>query len=412
MLACIGCMAISTAQDSALISKLNQSVSTAANDSLRAATYMQLFVAWRNYDSAQAIEAINKAITAASAFGNSQYKGKLMLNKANFLNINGSPNDAIEIMDEVLKMAKASNDNGLAGHTLRSRGIVEFDKNNYDAALQYFVEAAGYYRQSTDKAGEAGNYIWMGNVQNEGLKRHDDAIGSFKTSYGISSSLNDSALMSYSLNNIGQAYYYAKTPDSSLHYYMRSLDIKRLQPDLHALGNVYSNISNIYHEKGEYRKALAYNDIGMVILKNEKDRKGMATSYLNAANSLLKLKRYGEAITNYNQSLSIAQEAGFKEGIYETYAGLAAWHEENGNLGEALRYQRLHKQLYDSMYNMQVGEQIATLERQYETARKEQQITDQQYALNRRNTMLMFSGALLVLGGLLGYSCFRRFRLK
>ncbi|MEP6847058.1 MAG: histidine kinase, partial [Panacibacter sp.] len=71
---------------------------------------------------------------------------------------------------------------------------------------------------------------------------------------------------------------------------------------------------------------------------------------------------------------------------------------------------------YDSIRNvLQENEQFAAVaeaEEKYQSAKKEKQIQQQQFEIKQRNYWIIGISVLLLLGGLLGYSYYRRYRLK
>ena len=66
----------------------------------------------------------------------------------------------------------------------------------------------------------------------------------------------------------------------------------------------------------------------------------------------------------------------------------------------------------DSIRNMDNEKMIAELSTMYETEKKEKKIQEQQFELTKKNYMLTGSAALLAAISLLGYSGYRRYRLK
>nr|MCU0335950.1 sensor histidine kinase [Chitinophagaceae bacterium] len=162
----------------------------------------------------------------------------------------------------------------------------------------------------------------------------------------------------------------------------------------------------------DYRRALAYNDSSLAIRQKQNDKKGMATCYMNGADAWLQLKDYPRAFAGFQQALALGREINFMEAVIESYDGLSAWYEANGQPAEALRYYKLYKQSSDSVYNAGISQQIASLQTKYETGKKEQQLQQQQYELTRKNMWLWGGAVVVALLMALGYSSYRRLRLR
>ncbi|MEO7045772.1 MAG: tetratricopeptide repeat protein, partial [Ferruginibacter sp.] len=75
-----------------------------------------------------------------------------------------------------LQIRKLSGDYSGQGDCLRSIGNIYYDKNDYAEALQYYLSAAPFYEKANDVKGLSGDYIWIGNVFNEGLRQFDKAV--------------------------------------------------------------------------------------------------------------------------------------------------------------------------------------------------------------------------------------------
>lgn len=403
---------MATAAQSPDSTTLLQALKAASTDTTRAAAHYQLFLFYREQDSAAAMLHANEAIALQQAAGNKAGEALYMYNKGVFLNINGENEAATTLLRQSLQLRSQLNDFAGQGYCLRALGTIEYDKNDYDAALKLYLQAAPLFEKGKDLKGLSGVYIWIGNVFNEGLKQFDKAADYFGKSLDIAKQLKDSALMSYNYNNLGQSYYYDSNYVKALEYYQLSKQIKQQLGDERGLGNAYSNLCNVYYELKDYRKALAYNDSSLAIRQKQNDKKGMATCYMNGADAWLQLKDYPRAFAGFQQALALGREINFMEAVIESYDGLSAWYEANGQPAEALRFYKLYKQASDSVYNAGISQQIASLQTKYETGKKEQQLQLQQYELTRKNMWLWGGAVVVALLMALGYSSYRRLRLR
>nr|MCU0335155.1 tetratricopeptide repeat protein [Chitinophagaceae bacterium] len=262
-------------------STLLQTLKAATTDTARAAAHYQLFLYYREQDSAAAMLHANQAIALQQAAGNKSGEALYLYNKGVFLNINGENEAATTLLRQSLQLRQRLDDFAGQGYCLRALGTIEYDKNDYDAALKLYLEAAPLFEKGKDLKGLSGVYIWIGNVFNEGLKQFDKAADYFGKSLDIAKQLKDSALMSYNYNNLGQSYYYDSNYVKALEYYQLSKQIKQQLGDERGLGNAYSNLCNVHYELKDYRRALAYNDSSLAIRQKQNDKKGMATCYMN-----------------------------------------------------------------------------------------------------------------------------------
>ncbi len=411
------------AQDQQKITAIEQKMAAEKTDTGKVMLLNSLYVEYREYDSAKAMQYVNEGIALANEISFDKGEALLLMNKGVFLNLNGENVAAENLIRQSLTIRERTNDFSGQGHCFRSLGNIEYDKNDYEKALQLYLQAAPLFEKANDKKGLAGNYIWIGNVLNEGMHQYDKASEYFTKSLVIAEQLKDSTLISYNYNNLGQAYYFQKNFTKAFEYYNASSRIKRLLNDKRGLGNAFGNIANIYFDTNNYTLALAYNDSALQIRTGQNDKKGMATSFANIGNVQLQLKNYPAASKYYQQALKLGTEIAFKEPIIEAYNGLSKYYEQIGNPVQALAYYKLHKAANDSVYNSDIAQQISTLQTRYESAKKDQEIQEQrfemvkqaqekQFEISKRNYWIAGICGLLLLGSLLAYSYYRRFKLK
>jgi two-component system NarL family sensor kinase len=400
------------AQNQEKIASINKKLQQEKIDSNKVMLLNDLFVQYREYDSAKAMEYANRAIELAGSSGFTKGESLLLLNKGVFLNLNGENDAAEELIKRSLNIRIKTNDFSGQGYCLRSLGNIYYDRNDYSKALEYYLTAAPNFEKANDLKGLSGDYIWVGNVFNEGLHQFDKAAEYFNKSLAIAEKINDSSLMSYDYNNLGQAHYFQKNYKEALRYYRQSQKIKELLADERGRGSAYGNISNVYFDLKQYDSAALYNDSAFSIRQKLNDKKGMATSYSNVGNIYLEQKKYEAAFDNYNKAIALGNEIDFKEPVIESYNGLSKYYEIKGNTAAALEFFKKYKAANDSIFNDDITKQLGTLQTKYETAKKQQQIEEQKFELTKKQYWIYGSVGLLILMTLLGFSYYRRNKLK
>jgi tetratricopeptide (TPR) repeat protein len=125
----------------------------------------------------------------------------------------------------------------------------------------------------------------------------------------IRDSLNDSLAMLTTLNMIGWFYYINGQPDSSLHYYFRSIQI--CPPwNIAGFAKPYGNIGNIYRNKKDYGKAIYYYNLCEQYCLRTRDFYILAALYKDMSDMYItrgdykKAYEYHVAFKNSNDSLT------------------------------------------------------------------------------------------------------------
>ena len=407
---CYSMLAI--AQDQQKIATIQQKLVAEKTDTGKANLLHDLFVQYREYDSAKAVSYADQSISLSHKANFLKGESLALLNKGIFLNLNGELEEAEKLIQQSLAIRKKSNDLAGQGYCLRALGNIQFDKNDYSKALEYYLAAEPKFDQAHDLKGLSGDYIWIGNVFNDGLHQYDKAVFYFDKSLAIATQLKDSSLISYAYNNLGTAYYFDKKYKEALSYYHRSKNIKNELGDIRGVAVAHSNISNVHFDQQRYDSAVFYNDSALLVRIKQGDKKGMAISYANGGNIFLMQKNYESAFSYYEKGIYIGNDIGFKEPVIEGYNGLSKYYEAKNDAPKALAYYKKYKEANDSVFNSDITNQLATLEAKYQTAKKEQQIQQQRFEISRKTAWIWGIGMLFVLTALLGYSYYRRYKLR
>lgn len=400
------------AQDKEQIASLEKELSTEKTDSSRVNLMSKLFSLYRLTDSAKAMSYANDAISLARKCGFKKGESLVLLNKGAFLNQTGNNDEARELINQSLEIRKATGDDAGQGYCLRSLGNIEYDRNDYKKALELYLAAAPLFEKAKDLKGLAGDYIWIGNVFNEGQRQYNKAIEYFTKSLEISQQVNDSLLMSYNYTNLGSAYYFAKDYKNALKYYRQSISMKAALGDERGMAAAVSNLSNVYFDQKDYDSAAYFNNKALDMRIRQGDKKGIATSYLNGANIFLLQDNLEAAKENYLKAIAIGQEIEFREPVIESYNGMSRYYEKKGNASEALSWYKKYKAANDSVYNSDISLQLSTLQTQYETSKKEQLISQQKFELTKKQYWLFGSIGLCILLLILGMMIYNRNRIR
>jgi two-component system, NarL family, sensor kinase len=401
-----------SAQNIEKINDLKQKLGVVKTDTGKVMLLYSLFVQHREFDSTVAMNYANEGLALSKKINFPKGQSLLLLNKGVFLNLNGENDEAKKLINVSLKIRISTKDYAGVGYCLRSLGNLEYDKNEYANALKYYLDAAPEFEKANDMRGLAGDYIWVGNVFNEGLHQYDKAVEYFNKSLTISKQLNDSSLLSYNYNNLGSAFYFSKKYKDALYWFGQSKAIKEKLKDERGIGSTSSNISNVFTDTKKYDSAAFYNNIAMLIRTKQNDKKGLATSYSNAANIFLFQKKSDSAFTYYQKAIALGKEIDFKEPVIESYNGLSQYYQLKGDADKALDYYKKYKAANDSVYNTDISNQLNTLQTKYETSKKEKLIDDQKFEILKKQYWIYGSAAIIFLMALLGFSYYKRNRIQ
>lgn len=318
---------------------------------------------------------------------------------------------AILAGEKGLELARKNGDSLRVAEVKRITGVAHYFSGKYEVAARLYQEAISILEA-------AGNKDQLAITCNEMAKLYrktrdlDRSLAYYNKAETIFRQLRDKSGLSMIMNESGVVFEYRKDYAEALRRYGQSLQWAMENGDSLGVSYALSNQAGVYviqerytpavdnllralrirqELKDSFAMALTYSDLGVAFSK-----KGDAVNaglYLEASNQLAASLRYPELMANNFQELSdLATRQGDYRRAYEWYVKRTT--------------------LRDSLFNLEKTKEIQRLSTQYETARKEQQIAQQQNRIRLQNYLITGIAALVALAALLGYSYYRRYRLK
>ncbi len=249
---------------------------------------------------------------------------------------------ACELSQEAQALAQSSGyQKGLA-YGLRNRGICDWLRADYPAALANFLEALRLFQSIADKDGEGTILNNIGSVYYR-LSDYASALDYYFRSLKNKQEGGDKQNESKTLNNIGGVYEHLGDFTNALDYFNRSLTIKEEIGDKKGQAYTLSNIGLVHEKLDDYPKAFSYQLLSVKILEAAEDKFGHAAALQGVGSVCEKLEEYENALYYYYQSLEIREKINDREGVGATLINLGTCHLKRGESDESLEH--LHKAL-------------------------------------------------------------------
>lgn len=348
--------------------------------------------------------------------------------------------------NKAYELAVANNLLNEKAKSVYQTGKIFFNSREYTDAIRYYEKAIPLFRQLKDTTAMTTCYSYIG-ISNFNLSKSKDAIASYLE--GLKLSKNDPDYSAELLANIGLVHDQMNNFEEAISYYRQALEINQairdtgsLAIDYDYLGICYSEFKMpdsalVNHQKALYyfkkigkedRYAVSLTNIAWV-LPIYPDSLDKAISYFNLAWTkfkelgwdhyesdtqhgiayvLYKQGKLDESVAAYLNSIRLAKK--YKRELFQMkkiYLGLSQVYQLKGNYKQALENHILYSQYSDSAVQKQKFDQLAYLEKQYKTEKKEneiirlqakQEITDVQLKKNKQLKLLGFITTILLLG--------------
>ena len=187
----------------------------------------------------------------------------------------------------------------------------EYKYLDMDSAFVYANKALKLSQKIELSQAIANSYNTLGS-NFEFIANHDSALYYHQKSLALKKELNDAVGTANSLNNIGIIYDEKGDHQKSLKNYFQALKIYESEEvDFDKVPMVLVNIGIVYKKIGNYKKVLEYYQQALDIYKANDYQVGIVITKGNIGNTLLRLKRFEEAIAFSAEAKTLYQELGY-----------------------------------------------------------------------------------------------------
>jgi signal transduction histidine kinase len=317
----------------------------------------------------------------------------------------------IQLSKLALEQSKQINFKAGEARSLTNLGAMESIKGNYAAALQYYFDGLKIWENLNNTRGVMLVKNNIGEVYGN-LTKSDLQYQYLNEALAMANKNNFTDGIALVKQNL--SIYFSSKGDFKNAFASQleavNLFISQNKMDEAALG--YGNAGAYQFFLGKLDSALFYYSKAKTIGKDLKNTRVISISYANIAEVYENMNNIPAAIENYNQSIALAKPNKYNEQLKFCYGQLAGIYQKKGDFPAAINFIKQEQAVKDSILNISSSKHINEMQVQYETAKKEQQIQQQQFALTKKNYWLAGIMGLLLLGGLLGYSYYRSNKLK
>jgi tetratricopeptide (TPR) repeat protein len=253
--------------------------------------------------------------------------------------------------------------------------IANYYIGNYENALQNYLKALRINEQidpgkeSTEILLGLGNvYLAKGSVE-QALKYYQDALNAAQNQ-----KLKPDAAQA--LNNIGNIYNNKKDYEKGLQNLLQALELKeQYGAGKGEIANSLVNIGNVYCIKKDYDKALDYYTRTLKLSEESGNKNGLSLSQINIGMLYGKMGDFPKEIAFLQKGIVLAKELGRKDLLKDAYGELADAYSKQKEFEKAFQYHTLYSSLKDTLLNETNTRSINELQTQYQTEKKEKEIT-------------------------------------
>ena len=297
------------------------------------------------------------------------------------------------------------------GILTRRKGLAHYFEGQYDTASFYYFKAIEILEKNNGKTELAETYNVTARLFRK-LRKLPAAIEYYDKAMKIFTAENNTEGIATIYNESGVVYEYMGDYNEAINRYTLSLNMQRQRKDSLGMSYALNFIGGVYVLKNNFANAEKYNLEALHIRQRLNDSLPVALGYSDLGTVYLAWRKYDKAIASFTESNKIAAHAHYIELLAANLKSLSEVEKERKNYEAAFAYYSQHTALKDSIFNLEKNKQVEDISTKYQTAKKEQQITEQQLDITKRNYWIAAIATLLVFGSLLVFSFYKRYKLK
>jgi signal transduction histidine kinase len=341
----------------------------------RADILIQLSNFFSETDSSRSVSFADEAIGLADEHDDLRSKGLALFNKGETYYHFDNYTLALENYKLALDLFMQNNDSVNVGETLNGIGLVYYFKGEYNLAVAHFFNALDFFTHDDLKGNAAHVYSNIGMVCSR-IGDSKKAIQNYAHASRLNGEIRDSNSLAVNYNGLGVSFYNLAEYDSSKFYYNKALDLFRQLENQKREAIALNNIANIYVNVGDSLElALDYYQRAIQVFDDLNDHRSKAFVLEGLGCVYRELEDYRQAISTFEESLALAEK--HRLGFYLrqlNYYDLALTYERMNRTRDAYRSFKLYSQYKDSLLQEERTNQVAELEKKYQTQQKEAEI--------------------------------------
>ncbi|MBP6430853.1 MAG: tetratricopeptide repeat protein [Ferruginibacter sp.] len=318
---------------------------------------------------------------------------------------------AIATYEDALALRKKAKDSSGIAMSYNNIGFIYKDLGDYEKATTNFFNSLRINEQLNDKPAQALTYSYLA-VTYWRKKDYSLAHQNLNKAYAIQSLQSDEPNMAISLQTHGAVFADEKMYDSAALYFNKARAIHQKGNDLRQLALIHADIADLFARQNKFDSSIYYYQKGIELNNAIGNKRSQATLFTGIANAYLQEKNYALCKIYLDSAKQLIATTTKKEDYKNYYKIESDYYAATGNANAALVSLQKYGIYKDSLLNEQNQKAIADMQTKYDVDKKDKQIVLQQSVLAKRKLQLISLVGLILLLGLLGFSYYKRLKLK
>lgn len=286
-------------------------------------------------------------------------------------NLHFSHGDYEEALDnefQAIHYLRKSGDTTLLGNYFNGIAAIYHAMGNYSQAIDYYFKAL---RLAKANKKDFSNILYNIASLNINLNNNTEAIKYFNEALREAEKTNTKPIVAFCLLGLGDVNVRLGNYTDAMNYFVEALKLSESINSNSLIANANNSIGDLYFVQGNYQNALENYDVALKTAEIMGHRAEKAAYSNNIAKTYLKMNKTSEAKTWFLRALELSKQLDFKEGMKESYTGLAETDSLSGNFKSAFENYKMAVAYKDSLYNEENTKKMTMASMQFEFDNKQ-----------------------------------------
>lgn len=293
---------------------------------------------------------------------------------------------------------------------LNYMGVSHYVKQEYDKAIEYYLEATRYFEKTNN--GKKLYRIYNNLAACYNIRGDlDNTEKYFLKSLEIATKIGDATWVANINNNLAVLYMnhnlYKKADTAITH----ALSYYQEQKDSLMLGITFMNLGNSKIYQDDYENALTSYRQAMLLVPYEKVPLLYAVSETGIGIAYTKQKEFKRALAHLTKGVDIAKTIHHVQQLMESYEALSVYYSETKDYENAYLLSLEAQKLKDSVLSATQDQNMAEALTKFESEKKDAQLKlmklEAEKVAQQQKLYLLFAIAGILIAGLIGFFLFK-----
>ena len=268
-------------------------------------------------------------------------------------------------------------------------GNIYRDKGMYKECLEVSFQARGIYekhfdelmeQKKLDKIVDYANVLEVISLVYGKLEQHEKLREYLEKALQIYQSIDSKTGIIKIYINLG-ASFSKENPNKTLQYYQQALDIAIEENHYFFTAVIHNNIGGVYEDLEEFENAIIKYKEAYKIMEEHNFYKYQPLVLKFIGSSYFRLKDHKKALSYANKALDLLKKYKMNTETQEMYSLLSEIYEDKHDYKNALQFLKKSTSLKDQIFNKQMLDKMAFLQKKYDEASKQLTIVQTQKSL-------------------------------